>query len=538
MNAPKLETPKSSNDGVAEITPPKISDDIHVNDVQVDIESIERPAKMKIRKLITEATMTDRMAHRMTIIVKAIKQLLVIEDVFKVMQILLREEKRLGYKDEMCRRSIYRLLTKLSLDKRIRLWRITLKYQTTSNEFMFLTDPKIEPEHSLFVSLLEKEKFRFLLRVSNERNRLNHIKAAKEKPLAAPPTPKPPIEKKKKLTVFDQKVNYGNTPKFIRMRTLHEFLYFLVYAYPVDIKPIDPKNAFDLWRIEHPHLDPAEILPELSPVYSLEIGWSMFVPPLLPNSEFPPGWLLVNDFLIRLPLSIFVKIYNVNFEIPGLDAILIHPIRKHYLLHYLPMSIQNDLIGSRKHVFAIDEVIRRCCAIGLLQFGPQRQSQKDQIYVYINKYASIVNTIDSEPGYVLTTELDYPRQIYSFDSMDAITRYWHDLYRICLNTRLGKRMSLGDTETLRWDVRMISEWQPRTIADVVQLDIGGIPGDGRGAGGLDSSFYAHLQRNWSFKRIRYKTRSVRAERKPPAIKMRASRRPHPTVGEYLNSFFS
>lgn len=531
MNIPKFETSKSTNDGVVEITSPKLSEDIHVNDVQVEIEPIERPAKMQIRKVITEATMTDRMAHRMTIIVKAITQLLVIEDVFKVMQILLREEKRLGYKDEMCRRSIYRLLTKLSLDKRIRLWRINLKYKTTSNEFMFLTDPKIEPDHSLFVSLLEKEKFRFLLRVSNERNRLNQIKAAKEKSLAAPPAPKPPIEKKKKLSHFDQKLNYGNTPKFIRMRTLHEFLYFLVYAYPVDIKPIDPKAAFEQWCIDQPHLDAAEILPELSPIYSSEIGWCMFVPPLLPNSEFPSGWLLANDFLIRLPLSIFVKIYNVNFEIPGLDAILMHPIRKHYLLHYLPLSIQNELIGSRKHVFAIDEVIRRCCAIGILQFGPQRQNQKDQIYVYVNKFASIVNTIDSDAGYVLTTERDYPQQRYTFDSMDDITRYWHDLYRICLNTLLGKRMQISDTETLRWDLRMISEWQPRTIEEVVQLDNGRIPGDGRGAGGLDSSFYAHLQRNWSFKRIRYKTRSVRAERKQPAIKMRASRRPHPTVSE-------
>lgn len=28
------------------------------------------------------------------------------------------------------------------------------------------------------------------------------------------------------------------------------------------------------------------------------------------------------------------------------------------------------------------------------------------------------------------------------------------------------------------------------------LDDGSIPGDGLGAGGLDSSFYSHLKRNW------------------------------------------
>jgi general transcription factor 3C polypeptide 1 len=38
------------------------------------------------------------------------------------------------------------------------------------------------------------------------------------------------------------------------------------------------------------------------------------------------GWCLMCDVLLRLPLSVFVKMVNISIEIPGLERYLAHPI--------------------------------------------------------------------------------------------------------------------------------------------------------------------------------------------------------------------
>lgn len=54
------------------------------------------------------------------------------------------------------------------------------------------------------------------------------------------------------------------------------------------------------------------------------------------------------DVLLRLPLSIFLHLVNVNYEVVGLDEYLSHPIRKHYLLKHLPPTIRNQLTAARR----------------------------------------------------------------------------------------------------------------------------------------------------------------------------------------------
>lgn len=482
------------------------TDDIQLTEIEMKIVEIDRPTQFQRRKLITQETMTIRMAQRMSIIVTAVTKQVVVEDMTRLLHILISEEKRMGYKDEMCKRSIYRLLTKLCLDKRIRLWRINFKYKTAVKELMFVSEPSVEIGNPVLRSFVDKERYRFLLRVSNEKTRLEQLdRAAKTvvKPKAdAEPTT---TLKRRKMLDYEQKVN---TPKFIRMRTLHETLFYLIYDCPTTMAVIDPDEAVTAWRSQEPRLEYDEIRNELSPVYSLEINWKMFVPPLMPYSDCPTGWTLMADIHSRLPLSIFVKIFNVNYQIDGLDALLMHPIRKHYLVNCLPAQIKSELQLGRRYVFAVDEVLRRCCCIGLVQMGPQRQKEKDQAYVYLNRHATVVDTIDSEPGYLTVTKRDYPINRYVFNSADDVGRYWHDLFRICMSTRLGKKLLMSDLTIKRWDLleTLCAACQPHKLDEAIGLDTGVTPGDGLGAGGLDSSFYAHLQRNWSFKKIRFKVR--------------------------------
>ncbi len=85
------------------------------------------------------------------------------------------------------------------------------------------------------------------------------------------------------------------------------------------------------------------------------------------------------DVLLRLPLSVFVRLVNVPFEVPGLNEYLSHPARQHYLLRHLPADMRARLLHKRKYIFSVHEVAQRLCFIGALQFGPQKLKEKDQV---------------------------------------------------------------------------------------------------------------------------------------------------------------
>ena len=42
-----------------------------------------------------------------------------------------------------------------------------------------------------------------------------------------------------------------------------------------------------------------------------KLGWQMFIPPLPKHCGWPNGWAFLCDILLRLPLSIFVKVRSV-----------------------------------------------------------------------------------------------------------------------------------------------------------------------------------------------------------------------------------
>ena len=162
------------------------------------------------------------------------------------------------------------------------------------------------------------------------------------------------------------------------MRELHLLLYYLIYGYS-----------------GHPELDQAatraqllssgvlteELVEEMAGrrLYSSSVSWKMFIPPLPAHQGWGLGWCLMCDVLLRLPLSVFVKLVNITQEIPGLQEYLNHPVRRNYLIRTLPHSIRNKLLSQRKYIFSVHEVASRLAYIGVLQFGPQKLKEKDQV---------------------------------------------------------------------------------------------------------------------------------------------------------------
>lgn len=196
---------------------------------------------------------------------------------------------------------------------------------------------------------------------------------------------------------------YGFTPKFVRMQVLHELLFYLVHDFTEDNLQI----TTDEWLSNHVT---KEELKDLPTIYRHEIGWKMFIPPLSEHESVPKGWALFTDVLLRIPLSLFVKIYRVRYIIPELTDYLNHPVKKHFLIKYLPKEIRAALLYKKSYLTTIYENLWRLCYIGLLQFDRIKCSDKfPQLLIYLNRHAVLYDTTTSSTGYNQVSTLDSTR---------------------------------------------------------------------------------------------------------------------------------
>lgn len=484
---------------------------IHVSDIEIKIEELEKtPCCLKNgRSNAHTKPLTSKMRHRYNLMLRAVHANGFISDTVKLYQMLLSEELNRGFTDRMCKKTFFRLLTRMCMKKQIRLWDIVFKYKSKFRQMMIITDRNIDISYAPVQTRIDQAKKKFLLSLNMECLNKNQIKEnSKEKRQETPKFVKKP------LSMLKRQLNYGNTPKFVRMRTLHEILYHLVYELDQNVNPIPKEVAMEHWKQSEIHFFDWDTLmaEEMSPIYSNEIGWKTFVQPIMPYHGYGRGWFLLNDLIFRLPLSVFVKICNINFEIPGLDELLSHPIKKHYLVNSVPYEIQQVLFSTRKYVGSMDDLLKRMCCMGLMQVGAHRFLTREQIYYYLNRKASLLNTISSSPGYWRISDREYPVVSYTLESADDIAHYWDDLYKICTNTKLNRKSLLVNEPpvNIHWNRndKLLESLKEVSNDDVLARDNGELPGDHLGAAGLDSSFFAHLLRNWSFKTTKFKIKKA------------------------------
>lgn len=325
----------------------------------------------------------------------------------------------------------------------------------------------------------------------------------------------------------------GFLPKMPRLRVVHTFLWYLIYghstSYVMD-KPVfvserrGSRHSRGDWesseRRDNPDGVTWETEVELSTetVYVDDASWMCYIPPIPIHRDFGYGWALVSDILLSLPLSIFVQIVQVSYKVDNLEEYLNHPLKQHTLIRFLPRPIRQQLLYKRRYIFSVVENLQRLCYMGLLQFGPTEKFQdKDQVFIFLKKKAVIIDTTICDPHYNLAhSSRPFERRLYVLNSMQDVESYWFDLQCVCLNTPLGVVRCTGvpknsteqgsDEEgSLRKEQESAIDkhnqerkcaMQEYTMGSREVVDEGQIPGDGLGAAGLDSSFYAHLKRNW------------------------------------------
>ncbi|XP_029595696.1 general transcription factor IIIC subunit 1 [Salmo trutta] len=132
------------------------------------------------------------------------------------------------------------------------------------------------------------------------------------------------------------------------------------------------------------------------------------------------------------------------------------------------------------------------------------------VYLYVKRNCMIVDTTMCEPHYNLVLETRvFERRRYTLNTLTDVDNYWFDLMCVCLNTPLGvirkerpKRSSASKSQegpvkvpvdTDRHKFRHLDHML-KGSREVCYAAV--IPGDSKGAGGLDSDFFGHLKRNW------------------------------------------
>ncbi|KAF2899021.1 hypothetical protein ILUMI_07153, partial [Ignelater luminosus] len=485
----------------------------HIDNDNVEITIMKSTAPEEFdsagSKYIKDDNATLRTLKRASHIVNAVRQEKVITDIHKLHKMIEALDREEGYMVRVDKKSIERIYTRLVRIGHINILQIDLKLSGTRRNAVVICDPSVSIPHTMIDSVIEQMKVKFFL-----------TSKKKEWEPSAPKTV--PVEKDeiafdsseisnsvgelKQLSsnetsyVYNRNIgkDYGFAPKFMRLRLLHEFLFYVIYGNSTGQETGNVKQVLNDSNIV---MDEDEIK-EIPPMYCKEISWKMFIPPLPEHNGWPEGWALVCDLLLRLPLSLFVKVYNVSYIIPELPDYLVHPIKQFYLVKHLPLDIRNGLLLQRKYIFSIHESLQRLCYIGILQFGPQKLREKDQLFVYLNRNATLLDTTTNIAGYHYVEEKEYRELKYHFSSATDVETYWCDMWNICTNSKLGVRNIVAGTyitiELADTKPAMIEAMKPKTPETALNDDNGFVPGDKRGAAGLDSALWAHIKRNWNW----------------------------------------
>ncbi|XP_076321577.1 general transcription factor 3C polypeptide 1 [Tachypleus tridentatus] len=462
------------------------------------------------------AHVTLRMLKRATLVIEAVKKEKLIDDVFKLQKLVIEAEAQEGSLQKVDKKSMNRLIFRLAKDGYVRSIKTILKLGEQVKKLHFVCDPSITVHDALVKSTIEQAKFKYFGASKQQ------MKNASEKSKLIDGTNISNLSQLQSKYDKQTKIEYvpsigrvfGVGPKFIRMKTLHLLLYYLVYDYQGVDSLLQEEN--------HPKM------------YNPERNWKIFIPPLPKHRGFEKGWCLFSDVLLAMPLSIFVKIVNITYKIDGLQEYLNHPIKCHYLVRHIPQHLRNALLYARRYIFSAHEVAMKLSFMGLLSFGPHKHKEKDQMFVYVHRNSSISDTTASPPSYVhVSQDIKYERKHYTFSSIDVVEHYWNDLQDICLHTPLGKPNCVRGQEipfmNLFKKPAMIEASRNKEPEEI--LDDGSQPGDNLGAGGLDSSLFAHLKRNWAGNNLEY-----HLPRKVPCMRQESGQG---TVGisylEYLKS---
>ncbi|KAJ8949184.1 hypothetical protein NQ318_021677 [Aromia moschata] len=470
---------------------------------------------------IISRELSERVMSRIRTILNIVQERKIFEDIHKLLKIIEEIEIAEGYKKKIDRKSLARILSKLVTEGYVKIYKLIICNGKITKTQTFLCHPSVTHTNSIIQSAYQQLKWKYFLGTQKKtakpyvpsiqkeiEEKLQHgTSPFRESDVMNSIAEMREMNKLKYSEIksrYNQQVgkSYGFKPKFIRMRVIHEVLFYLIYSYDKQSVPLTNDEVADLFRSYRIDLT-EEDLEKMPKIYCKEMSWKMFIPPLPYHKGWIEGWALVCDVILRLPISVLCKVHNLSYEMNEIRDILNHPIKRFYLVKDLPVNIRNAALFKRKYLFDIHETLCRLAYCGLLQFGPQKYKEKDQVFIYLNRQGALLDTTTTEPSYHKITLKEYKQLAFYFQYPSR-----------CLSTKLnakqpGQLVTLVDVSA---KPELLCAIKSKTPEEALLDDNGEIPGDRRGAAGLDSSLWAHIMRNWF-----WANKKVRPGNEPTAV---------------------
>uniref|UniRef100_T1JE27 Uncharacterized protein n=1 Tax=Strigamia maritima TaxID=126957 RepID=T1JE27_STRMM len=471
----------TSTDGNGRETPDYETDDTKScgkQDKEMLIDVIKKMERPEFN--FDNADVTYRKLKRLNIILQTVRQEKLINNTAFFRNAILAEETKEGVKSTIDRHTVRRLVKVLSEQRAINVFNTNLTCGEKLVKLQFICDKDVTEHSPIFKSAIEQAKVKkFFAPIPKKCKKMGK--------------PKKNLDEEKKSDEILSKSTGKTTStevKFTRLRLLHEFLFYLIYEF----EGKDYNDSSPLWEYKNDDTDIS-----VHKIYKEENSFKRFIPPLPVYADWPKGWCLMSDAILRLPLRLFLKLINCPYKTAEMEPYLNDPIKQHYLVCHLEPDVRSVLFSGRRYIFSFSQNAELLARIGLLSFGPQQYKEKEQRFMYLHRTVAVIDTRLSEPSYSqITSDKEYKKLIFQLDSISDLDNFWHRTQEICLQTPLGCRTSLQTENVIveRVDSKavMIAACASKNIDEI--RDDGTIPGDGRGAGGFDTILYSHLQRNW------------------------------------------
>lgn len=321
---------------------------IHIS-ISSGFQLHESPKKRKEK--LEGRSETFRQLRRANTIIEAVRSHGVVDDPTKLYKMIQEQEVQEGYEAKMDKKSLMRLLSKLGREGQIKNIRVVFRHDQKSKTLHFVCNPEVSEDNTIIQSAIEQAKMKFNIpprtsapvkpeseflipTVSESLAAMQELEQVRGSPMRST---KPSSQRHGR--------RYGLQPKFVKMRELHQLLFYLIHGYQGQ-EELEQEAARGQLRSQGLLAEQEEQELQGMRLYQTEVGWSMFLPPLPSHQGWPleEGWCLMCDILLRLPLSLFVRLVNITFEVPGLQEYLAHPVRRHYLIRALPQGVRNKLL--------------------------------------------------------------------------------------------------------------------------------------------------------------------------------------------------
>ncbi|XP_039256526.2 general transcription factor 3C polypeptide 1-like [Styela clava] len=441
------------------------------------------------------AHLTARKLKRHNNVLELLNDEKIIEGFRDLQKALAKFEEEEGCTTKIDKKTVMRLVERMNQDGIIQHSVIPITHNCRTENFHFIM--ALDCPVNLLKSAVDQARFKLL---GDEENRFAREKQQQNKE----------VVKAKGRNTKDKDFGYGMDtmsvlnmgnvmtrqffqPKFKRVRVVHEILWYLLYGHP-DI--ID-------WSPEMGIQDP-----DAFRTYCKEISWKRFLPPVPVHTHDGVKWLQLGDVATILPLSIFCQFHRINYEVQNIDEWLADEEKRHTLVRHLPQDIRSLLFYKRKYMFSLMLCIEQLTFMGLITMrrgrsGTNVNMPKENMLIYVHKNVSILDTRSSGQQHVKVENKDYEKINIVLNEFVNVEEFWFQLQDICVQTNLGFTQfqesdyddikdHLGTAELKKY-ITFITQHQPKPADDST------IPGDNRGAGGLDSSMYSYLYRNWRSK---------------------------------------